>query len=168
MNIIFQKFLTDPLNVGAIKESSESSAKKIATIVNGSNTKTIVEVGSGTGILSKFIKNKKLILVEQDKKFCQILQSKYSKHKIVNGCGIQYLKSRKKSYGLFTSIPLIKKSSKDNLINLINNHIDLKILDWFIILGYRYEDSFKDINFKNKKRSFVLNNLPPAFIWHYY
>ena len=34
MNLIFKKFLKDPINIGAIVESSENSAKKISNIIN--------------------------------------------------------------------------------------------------------------------------------------
>ena len=48
MNLIFKKFLKDPKNIGAIMESSEKSAKKIAELVNKTSTKNVVEIGGGT------------------------------------------------------------------------------------------------------------------------
>jgi len=170
MNLILKKFLSDPINVGAIKESSKSSAKKMADLINNTPTKNVIEIGSGTGILSSYLEEKNLTLVEKDDSFCNILSNKYPKAKVVNDCGFNFLNSYKASenFGLFTSIPLIKKSSIENLTKFINSNISTSKIDWFIILGYRFEDSFVNLNFKSKKRYFNLNNLPPAFIWKYF
>ena len=168
MNLIFKKFLKDPKNIGAIIESSEKSAKKIAELVNKTSTKNVVEIGGGTGILSKFIENKDLTIIERDIDFIKLLEDRYPSTKIINECGIDFLKNYKNNYGLFTSIPLIKNSTKIELTNIINEHIKSHQLEWFIILGYKYSDQFKGINFKNHNRHFVLSNLPPAFVWHYY
>ena len=100
--------------------------------------------------------------------FVKLLKNTYPSSNIVNSCGIDFLKNYKDKYGLFTSIPLIKNQTRIDLTNLINEHIKNGQLDWFIILGYKFFDQFKKVNFKNHDRHFVLNNLPPAFIWHYY
>lgn len=168
MNLIFKKFLKDPRNIGAIVESSENSAKKISNIINKTKIKNVVEIGGGTGSLSRFIQNKDLTIVERDMDFVKLLKNTYPSSNIVNSCGIDFLKNYRDKYGLFTSIPLIKNQTTIDLTNLINEHIKNGQLDWFIILGYKFFDQFKKVNFKNHDRHFVLKNLPPAFIWHYY
>ena len=168
MNLIFKKFLKDPKNIGAIMQSSEKSAKKIGELVNNTSTKNIVEIGGGTGILSKFIENKDLTIVERDEDFVDLLKESYANVNIVNSCGLDYLQNYKDKYGLFTSIPLIKNETKNELTNLINDHIENGQLEWFIILGYKYFNQLEGIKFKNHNRHFVLRNLPPAFVWHYY
>ena len=67
MNLILKKFLKDPVNIGAVIQSSETSAKKIAKIVNQTKVKNIIEIGGGTGQLSKFISGKNLTILDQDK-----------------------------------------------------------------------------------------------------
>ena len=57
---------------------------------------------------------------------------------------------------------------KVKLTEIINKHIENGQLEWFIILGYRITDQFKNLKFNNRERNFILINLPPAFIWHYY
>ena len=168
MNLIFKKFIKDPKNIGAIIESSNSSAKKIAHIINQKKTKNIIEIGGGTGALSRYIKNKNLKIIERDGDFINLLKTSYPDAKIINECGIAYLQKYSDPYGLFTSIPLMKESTKEELTQIINKHIKSGQLEWFIILGYRYSDQFKSIKFNKHKRNFILNNLPPAFIWHYY
>ncbi|MCI5054112.1 MAG: hypothetical protein MRY23_04785 [Pelagibacteraceae bacterium] len=168
MNIIFQKFIKDPLNIGAITPSSRQSAKKIAEIINSTKTKNVIEIGGGTGVLSEYIQNKDLTIVERDQELCEILKQKYKKNQIIKSCGIEYLKSIKNNYGLLISIPLMKTNIKSELTNIINQHIEKKQIDWFIILGYRYLNQFQNIQFKNKKRHIIFNNIPPAFIWQYF
>ena len=168
MNLIFKKFIKDPMNIGAIIESSNSSAKKIASIINQKKTKNILEIGGGTGVLSRYIKNKKLTIIERDHDFFNLLKSTYPNAKVINGCGVKHLKNYSETYGLFTSIPLMKDGSKTELTEIINKHIENGQLEWFIILGYRLTDQFKNLKFNNRERNFILINLPPAFIWHYY
>lgn len=168
MNLILKKFLNDPLNVGAIIESSNTSAKKIGELINKKDTKNIIEIGGGTGQLSKYILNKNLTIIERDIELSEHLKKKYKNNEIINDCGIKFLKNFKSKYGLLTSIPLIKKDTRTDLVNIINQHIENNQIEWFIILGYKYFNSFSDISFKNHKRSLVLRNVPPAFIWHYY
>jgi len=168
LNIIFQKFIKNPLNIGAITPSSRQSAKKIAEIINSTKTKNVIEIGGGTGVLSEYIQNKDLTIVERDQELYEILKQKYKKNQIINSCGIEYLKSIKNNYGLLISIPLMKTNIKSELTNIINQHIEKKQIDWFIILGYRYLNQFQNIQFKNKKRHIIFNNIPPAFIWQYF
>lgn len=168
MNLILKKFLKDPKNIGAIVESSKSSAKKIASLINKTSTKNIIEIGGGTGVLSKFIENKELSIIERDSDFIELLKKNYPNSKVVNSCGIEFLNNYTNKYGLLTSIPLIKNETKIELTKVINEHIQNDQLEWFIILGYKYSNQLKGINFKNHERHFVFNNLPPAFIWHYY
>ena len=168
MNLILKKFFKDPKNIGAIAESSESSAKKITSIINNTSTQKIIEIGGGTGSLSRFIINKDLTIVERDKEFVELLTNKYKGTKIIHNCGINFLKEFSGKYGLLTSIPLINKETKIELTKIINQHIDQDQLEWFIILGYKYFNQLKGIKFERHQRHIVLNNLPPAFIWHYY
>ena len=168
MNLILKKFIKDPKNIGAVIESSDASAKKIGKLISNKSTKNIVEIGGGTGKLSKYILNKNLTIIERDRDFSELLEKKYTDAKIIKGCGIEFLKKYNEKYGLLTSIPLIKKETKIDFIQIINEHIKNEQIEWFIILGYKYFNSLKDIKFNNHERNFVLKNLPPAFIWHYY
>ena len=128
MNLIFKKFLKDPKHIGAIVESSISSAKKVASLINNTSTENIVEIGGGTGRLSKFIENKNLSIVERDPEFTQILKDNYPNSKIINKCGIEFLNNYPNRYGLFTSIPLIENKTKiikvNSLIFLFTINID--------------------------------------------
>jgi len=168
MNLILKKFLQDPKNIGAVIESSDASAKKIGELINNKSTQNIVEIGGGPGKLSKYIVDKNLTIVERDQDFSELLKKKYTAANIINGCGIEFLKNYKEKYGLLTSIPLIKKETKLDFVHIINEHLKNEQIEWFIILGYKYFNSFSDIKFKNHQRNFVFKNVPPAFIWHYY
>lgn len=53
----FINFLKNPKKVAAIKPSSRALAKKIANAVDLSTKKSIVELGSGTGVFTKQIVN---------------------------------------------------------------------------------------------------------------
>jgi phospholipid N-methyltransferase len=168
MNILLKKFIQDPYNIGAVIESSEKSAQKIASIINSTCTQNIIEIGGGTGSLTRFINKKKITIVERDKELYDLLSIKYPGHKIIHSCGLEYLKNYKNKYGLFTSIPLMQSKLKSDFTSIINEHAQSKQIEWFVILGYRIFDQFKNINFNNRKKFFVFNNLPPAFIWYYF
>lgn len=74
-------YLKNPKKVGTIFRSSKSLSKKVASYVTG---EIIVEFGSGTGeitieILKKMQMGSKLYCFELDKKYCELMEKKFSK-----------------------------------------------------------------------------------------
>lgn len=77
------EYIKHPRNTGAITPSSEILAKNMIESINFEHSKTIVELGPGTGVFTeKLVKRKKkdtfLILIEINETFVKDLQHKYS------------------------------------------------------------------------------------------
>ena len=168
MNILLKKFIQNPLKICTIKASTNSSARKIANLINNTKNNNVIEIGGGTGALTQFVENKDVTIIERDYELSEILKTNYPQYTIKNQCGISYLKEYKNEYGLLASIPLIDKELKTELINCINDHISKNQIKWIVNLGYQYFDPLKGINFKNKKRYITLKSFPLEMIWHYF
>jgi len=132
VNILLKKFIQNPLKICTVKASTNSSARKVANLINNTENNNVIEIGGGTGALTQFVKNKDVTIIERDYELSQILKINYPQYTIKNQCGISYLKEYKNEYGLLASIPLINKELKTELINCINDHISKNQIKWIV------------------------------------
>lgn len=178
----FIKFLIEyaksPRTVGAVAPSSEKLAYKMVEDINFLNASCIVEYGSGTGVFTEKILNKKkdstiFIAIEYNRDFCEILNDKFKGEKnfiLINGSA-ENLKEYLNKYNIdkvdyivsglpFASMP----DAMSNRILKVTKEI-LKDKGEFITFQYTL---FKMKLFKsylsNIKRKKVLLNLPPAYV----
>lgn len=84
MKFLFE-YLKDMKTVGAVAPSSKNLAKKMTEPIDFSNCNCIIEYGAGTGVFTRELiekKNKetKLLVIEQNKNFYNMLQEKFGKH----------------------------------------------------------------------------------------
>ncbi|MCK5557186.1 MAG: hypothetical protein KAJ01_02330, partial [Candidatus Hydrogenedentes bacterium] len=75
---IFKNLLKD-VRVGAVVPTSHVAVKRLCSRIDFDKARVIVEYGPGTGVFSKFILRRmspesKLILVEINSEFCEILR----------------------------------------------------------------------------------------------
>lgn len=83
MNLSFLlEYFKHPKTVGAVAPSSRQLAKKMAEPIDFSNCNCIIEYGAGTGVFTReLIENKqkgtKLLVIEQNKYFCDMLQEEF-------------------------------------------------------------------------------------------
>ena len=77
------EYISHPRTVGAIMPSSKYLAEKMVRSVNFETAEAIAEYGPGTGVftdllLKKRVPRTKIVLIERDKKFYEILCEKYA------------------------------------------------------------------------------------------
>ncbi len=78
----FRAALLNPLEIGAIAPSSRLLAKSIASLIDPDDSGSIIELGSGTGVITdalieRGISSKRLILIEIDKSFLAKLTNRF-------------------------------------------------------------------------------------------
>ena len=61
---------------------NEEIAREIVSFLDVKDDETVLEIGSGNGILSKYIK--KATLIEIDKDLCEELKNKFQNHIVIN------------------------------------------------------------------------------------
>lgn len=159
---------------GAIAPSSSFLAKQMINDSNVFNANTIVELGPGTGAITDFIltnmaDDASLWTFDINKEFCAILQKKY-KGKHINADIIE-IKDILSKEGIesvdciISGIPFGNFSDNDCIMML--NEIKKIMHDDTLFTLFTYSPlKFNVFNsvFKQVKKSFVLFNIPPAYV----
>ncbi|MGA8170273.1 MAG: methyltransferase domain-containing protein [Methylocystis sp.] len=179
-----RQWIENPRIVGAVSPSGPALAKTMASFVDLAREGPIVELGPGTGpvtkaLLARGIPASRLLLVEYETKFCHLLAERYPNVKIVQG----------DAYGLkatlaghldgqvatvVSSLPLLIRPESDR-IELLHQAFDLMGPDGlFIQFTYGLTVSPMPIHshgvsgaYVGKGSAPVLLNIPPARVWRY-
>jgi phospholipid N-methyltransferase len=163
--------------VGTILPSSKSVVKKMIAPINFNNNLTILELGSGTGVitfqlLEKMNTNSKLICFETNKKFYQELKKiKDEKMTLLNESAEimkSYLEENKidKVDYIVSSVPLVTlpKEVTNNILtdsaDILKNHGKLIQLQYSKLLDKRLKKYYNKISI-----DFTAANYLPAFIY---
>ncbi len=171
------QFLKKKNQVGAIAPSSRLLAKKLMKAIDFDRDRTFVELGAGTGTITReILKNMdpeaRLFVFETNETFCQQLQRIEDPRLVVLVGSAEHIKERLEAYGVdsvdvvLSSIPftIIPKEVKDRIMT---GSIELLGEDGvffqfqYSLQAYRY---FKRL-FGEVKLDFMAYNLPPAFIY---
>lgn len=181
----FNQFRKDIFNIGAIAPSSKSLANYITSIINLSEKKSVVELGSGTGIFTKKISKK----ISKTSTFFALEINEYFASQTKQNCpdvtvyqdnakNIQkYLNDNGKESCdcIISGLPwsCFDENKQEELINSIYNSLE----DGGEFLTFAYIQSsflpqgikFKELLEKKFKVTIqtktVWTNLPPAFVY---
>jgi phosphatidylethanolamine/phosphatidyl-N-methylethanolamine N-methyltransferase len=85
-------WLQSPLKTGAVSPSSPALAKAMAAVIDPAIPGPVVEIGPGTGpvteaILARGIAPERLVLVEYNREFCELLRRRFPGVRVVEGDG---------------------------------------------------------------------------------
>src|SRR5438552_227381 len=88
--IFFKTFLKDPKAMGAIYPSSKRLAEIMASYVVFSQNQLIVELGSGTGVITQAMLNRgisaeRIIAIESSPDLVKNLKERFPKIKVIQG-----------------------------------------------------------------------------------
>ncbi len=170
-----RSFIKNWRQIGSITPSSSFLAKKMIKDLDLKNADLIIELGSGTGSITRHIlremgENTSLMAFELDKTLCDFIENdlKDRRIKIINDSVLnidKYLNNRKVDY-IISGIPLacLNDNDKSYLLKSIKN--SLKDGGKYVQFQYSLE-SYKQIKglFDNVKIDFTFFDIPPAFIY---
>lgn len=174
----FSEFLKQGNNIGSVMPSSKQLVAKMLEPIDFKNTKCIVELGPGTGVITSEILKKMppdciLFVFEINKEFCDLLSSTISdpRLKIINDSAEKmedYLKENNftKADTIISSLPLalIDEEIVENILKKIKTNLS----DSGVFVQYQYSlnkyQKLKEL-FNKVKLDFVALNFPPAFIF---
>jgi phosphatidylethanolamine/phosphatidyl-N-methylethanolamine N-methyltransferase len=166
--LFLKKYLQNPQRIGSVIPSSEFLAKAMFTSIKELDEVNIIEIGAGTGAITKHISSLNPLLVEIDKEFCTLLRLNYPHLKTINGCALEQLQKVDERFGLVLSIPLINNPFKSSFIPIIESLYSRGLLQWCVMYTYGFNNPLGEINFQSKaRRRFVVKNIPPASVWVY-
>ena len=169
------KFIQKPKEIGSIAPSSSFLTKKMLANLPWNNIETLVELGAGTGVFTKFITaNKKascqIVVIEQDSDMRKALQSKYPAfHYGTKAEKLDWLLER---YDLpqvdciVSGLPFaaFSESLRDKIMLAVKH--SLKPGGIFVAFQYSLQmrKTLKK-HFDEVKIGFVPLNMPPAFVY---
>ncbi len=179
-----QQWIESPKLVGALSPSGPMLARKMASYVDLSREGPIVELGPGTGpvtkaLLARGIPIERLLLVEYDRQFCHHLAQRFPGVKIVQGDAYD-LKTTLRDHlqgrigTIVSSLPLLMRPEHDR-IALVHEAFELMGPDGlFIQFTYKVAGSPAPLRADSAGRVVVakgsapvLMNFPPARVWRY-
>ena len=166
--VFIKKFLTSPLSIGAIAPSSKYLASKMCKIIDKLENYPVLEVGAGTGAITKAIIQKNPKLIEIDSELSNLLKIKYPFLTVINNCCLEEMYKEASPFGLVVSIPLINNPIKPRFIKTLADLYTRGFIKWCVIYTYGNSNPLKDVRFKaTHKHPIVFRNIPPARVWSY-
>lgn len=177
-----KQWIENPRLIGAVSPSGPALAKAMASFVDLSRPGPIVELGPGTGpvtkaLLARGIPPERLVLVEYEQRFCKMLGERYPGVNIVQGdaYGLQKTlagKVRGQVATVVSSLPLLVRPERDR-VALLHQAFELMGDDGlFIQFTYGLAKSPMPLHavrehFVGKGSAPILMNIPPARVWRY-
>ena len=88
-NVLFRRFLRNPVQVGALCPSSRGLCRMMVSHVGMESAGVIVELGPGTGVITREIvrkmpENARLIAIELDEALCGLLRQQFPEITVCN------------------------------------------------------------------------------------
>ena len=168
------RFFSKPRFTGSIMPSSSFLGKAMVECAKLQNDKIVIELGSGTGPITKQILNsgvppKNLYCVEFDRQMCEILKRKFPEINIINDSAenlSKYFEKESKSVcTIISSLPLLSLPSElvENILNECENTLESK--GRFVQFTYNLNRRPERLGFKNSKHvqtKKIFLNIPPA------
>ena len=175
-----KNYVKHPLQLGAILPTSSSAARLIAKAISSSETNLVLELGAGTGTVTQaLIRNgvleQNLVLVEINREFCNILENKYPKAKIVCEDVLDFFQdvdrfAETKFDAIISGLPLLSigKAQRELICDLCIKNLSDQ--GHFVQITYFLRCSFpasivRKYNLKAKFSGLAFFNFPPAFVW---
>jgi phosphatidylethanolamine/phosphatidyl-N-methylethanolamine N-methyltransferase len=174
-----RSWLERPLSTGAVTPSGRVLARTIARYVDADGAGQVVELGPGTGpvteaLVEHGIDPGRLILVEFNPRFCQLLRSRFPRAAVVQGdaYGLRRITSQvlaAPAAAVVSGLPLFTKPLRTRLRLLREAFAVLRPGAPFVQFTYAVvppiPKAFAGVRAEASERIWM--NLPPARVWVY-
>ncbi|MCW1841645.1 class I SAM-dependent methyltransferase [Prosthecomicrobium hirschii] len=174
-----KSWLDKPLQVGAVAPSGPALAKAMARFVDPALAGSVVELGPGTGVVTKALVERgvtpdRIVSIEYDGEFCKLLRNRFPGIQFIHGDAYQM---RQAVEGLaetplsavVSSLPLFTRPLPQRL-KLLDDCLSLLAPGApFIQFSYALVPPVPPGagNFVIERTNWVVMNLPPARVWVY-
>lgn len=175
-------WLRSPLKMGAVLPSSRKLAQAIARQVDIGKEGAVVEIGAGTGVVTKAllgvgVSKNNLLVIEREKQFYNLLERDFPELRLLCADAMNLEAVLQKSdvskvNAIVSSLPLLSMPSSVRLV--IEEQMAKAIGDGGIIIQFTYGhrspisgSELERYRLKGKRVKTVVANIPPAHIWIY-
>ena len=171
--------ISTPKTVGAIMPTSARMASRMASIIDTGSGLPVLELGPGTGVITKAILDKgvkpeNLVSVEYSSEFVRHLRGKYPGVNFINGDAFSLAETLESYRGqkfdcVISGIPLLNFPMHQR-VKLIEDLLKL-IPVGRPVVQFSYGPVSPVVarpdSYTIKHFDFIVRNIPPAQIWHY-
>ena len=176
-----KSLVASPRLTGAVAPSGRALARAMATAVGSPAHGLIVELGPGTGpvtrsLIEAGLPPERLVLIEYDAEFCRLLKQRFAHASIVQGDAYDLLRTLEP----FACQPIAAVVSSLPLLNQPPPRRTKLIADAFALMGpsgtfvqFTYglmspipREAYANLYSAVRSKPILLN-LPPAFVWTY-
>jgi phosphatidylethanolamine/phosphatidyl-N-methylethanolamine N-methyltransferase len=183
-NIEFlQAFLKNPAKVGSIAPSSPELALKMLEGIEPAADNVVIELGVGTGAITKFIKDivpddRSYLGIELDSSLVRLLRENFPEMNIVCGNAMETRAIHKRS-GLgkvsyivcclpFVSLPAkVRSGVLDEVDKFMQNGCEFRTLQYahgyYLPSAIKFRDLMRSRYGKENRSSLVVKNVPPGY-----
>jgi phosphatidylethanolamine/phosphatidyl-N-methylethanolamine N-methyltransferase len=174
-----RSWLEKPLAIGAVTPSGRALARTMARYVDPDGTGPVVELGPGTGPVTKALIQRgvdpsRLVLVEFDIEFCRLLQARYPQATVVQGdaYGLRKLLDHvlvQPAAAIVSGLPLMTKPLRTRL-RLIGDAMNLLTPGApFVQFTYAVVSPIPKrlTSVRAEASEPIWRNVPPARVWVY-
>ncbi|KLK94771.1 phospholipid methyltransferase [Microvirga vignae] len=174
-----RSWLERPLVVGAVTPSGKVLARTMASYVDRRIPGPVVELGPGTGpvtdaLIRRGVEQERLILVEFNPEFCQLLKRRFPKATIIQGDAYDLKETlsgilKEPAAATVSSLPLFTKPM-DQRLDLLEIAQELMHPNApFIQFTYAVVPPIpaRSQSYKARASNRIWRNLPPARVWVY-
>ena len=171
----FEGLLRDPAGVSAPTPSSPALAKAIADQVDPDRIGHVLELGPGTGVVTKAllqrgIRAHRLMAIEQGEFFVNLLKKRFPSSAIIRGDAMNFrvhVPPNIRISAIVSGLPLLNfpKERRRHLIE--DAYTAVGPGGRFIQLSYGWRPPLSAVNGIKPAKTIVWRNFPPAHIWTY-
>lgn len=173
--LFFKNFIKNPLQNASVIPSSKKASISILQNIDFEEVNTIVELGAGNGNFTQFIidkarKGTKIILVEIESSYIEILEEKFGDRAIIEHKGAHQLSEILQKHGvehvdlLVSGLPFLPTGMKDQTFETIDRLTQHgTIFRFFTYMPPIMKVVYKDLPIE--KKQFVFQNIPPMWIY---
>jgi phosphatidylethanolamine/phosphatidyl-N-methylethanolamine N-methyltransferase len=171
--------MSTPKTVGAIMPTSNRMAARMASIIDTGSGLPVLELGPGTGVITKAIlekgvKPEDLVSIEYSSDFVRHLRGKYPGVNFINGDAFSLAETLKDFRGqkfdcVISGIPLLNFPMHQR-VTLIEDLLKLLPVGRPVVqfsYGPVSPIVARPDSYTIKHFDFIMRNIPPAQIWHY-
>jgi phosphatidylethanolamine/phosphatidyl-N-methylethanolamine N-methyltransferase len=175
-----RKFLQDPARTGALSPATRSLSRTVAratrTAYDGHRAQShangralkLIELGAGTGALTRSISPLNPVLVEQDEAWASRLRTEFPSLEVRAECATETLRALAEPVGVVSSIPLLNNPQASEIKRLLAEGYANGLIKFCVLYTYGWADPLLGAGFGTSRRhSFVARSFPPASVWVY-
>lgn len=173
-----QKFICDPRGTGAVAPATRALSRCVARTVReaylqhareGSGDRlAVVELGAGTGALTRGISPLNPLVIERDATWAALLRSRFPSLEVRQECALRALEAIRVPTAVVSSIPLINNPQASELRAALAAKYAAGLMKFCVLYTYGWTDPLAGTAFRDARRaSFVPRSLPPAHVWIY-